>query len=232
MTRPTASPPGDEVTFFLRRRGILFFMSGFFLGGSGLTGAALLHWNQSAALPPDPDPKQKRLKQAAATSAVAISGVIRQWVWLWWPHWRVVEAEVQTSLLLLRGASQNTSSVSFTDGPCATALPLSGCTVIRATSTNDLKLSTPSGASETLRLPTPEAQRTWANALNGGSKAVRRRVIDVAYPPTWQPTANAGGLHVMELDKSSSEYKRIEKLAITQQACKPSNPDPNPKQPS
>ena len=81
------------------RRGLLALAAGFFFGGGGLSGAALLSWNATAATPPEEDKQERRRRKAEAklaaqenASDATISGLVRRWRWLWWPHWELAEA--------------------------------------------------------------------------------------------------------------------------------------------
>ena len=81
------------------RRGLLALAAGFFFGGGGLSGAALLSWNATAATPPEEDKQERRRRKAEAklaaqenASDATISGLVKRWRWLWWPHWELAEA--------------------------------------------------------------------------------------------------------------------------------------------
>ena len=230
-----------EEHILVRRRGLIFFVGGWFIGGSGL----VLRWNQAATEPPPEESKLERRRRKAEArlaaqedASASCSGLVRRWVgfgelpWYWWlPHWALAEAEVRQSLLLLRGASNSssTTSVGFADGPRCAALPLGGAKVEQKPASaaavgtsnggtsgqHDIVLTTPAGECETLRLPTKEAQAEWARALEGVSSRRRRRVIDVAFPQTWE--GNTEETRLVPLDRSSAEFKRVEKLALTQQ---------------
>ena len=83
-----------------------------------------------------------------------------------------------------------------------------------------LEVTTEEGATERLILPTAEALKRWVAALKGAAarRDGRRRVVDVAYPSSWEAPYEQPRL--VKLEASSSEYRGIEKLALSQQLKK------------
>lgn len=177
------------------------FFGGFFLGGGGLSGMALLRWNQDATQPVEEDKQSRRRRKLEAKlaahedSSAACSGSLHRWVgWdaSWWlPHWQLAEAEVRGKLLLLRGLDPRAQAagVSFGEGPKCIAMPLVGATVTTDKQDHSISITNSSGESEHLRVPTSEAQARWVQALKGGANALlsaRRRVVEVDFPPTWE----------------------------------------------
>lgn len=219
-----------------RRRGLVLFAVGFFFGGGGLSGLALLQWNLDAAEPPGEDKATRRRLKAEAKLAAreeadaSCAGVVRRWVWGssdWWlPHWQLVEAEVRRSLLLYRSCSSNAERLSveadFASGGRCSGVPLAGCRVVAgATQPQDerhtLEVVTEAGAKEQLLCPSAEARERWGAALRGASarRVGRRRVVDVAYPSTWEAPYEVPRL--VKLEAESKEYRRVERLAVSQQ---------------
>lgn len=228
------------------------FAGGFFFGGGGLSGLALVSWNLDAAQPDDEERKQK-VTGARADSAAMCSGLVRRWVWWdpgWWlPHWQVAEAEVRGSLLLLRRSLQHGSgsaSISFGQGRSCKALPLVGAKIDSldersrddppdlnaaanslpsttgplARSSEHIRVTTAAGEQEELLLPSPDAHSRWTRALQSGASPdagsrLWRRVVDVAFPSSWQ--GNLEEPQLVPLEKHSDEYRRVARMAKEQQ---------------
>ena len=222
--------PDDEKFFSLTwHRGKLLFATGFFFGGSGLSGAALLQWNQDAAQPPE-EHRTKLLGAANADDTIYV-GHLQRRVGSWWPHWEHAEAALRHSLLLVRqvdGKAEPSSAVSFAHGSKASALPLLGAKVETAEEQKlepqppqryTVVLTSPAGDVETLGFPSVEMQQQWVQALRaeaaGKHASYHRRLVDVAYPPTWQQPFER--TQIVPLERGSAEYKRVERLALSQQ---------------
>ena len=232
----------------------MFFAAGFFFGGGGLTGAAVIKWNQDAAEPlSEHDDKQaRRIKKRESKLAAqedlagtaACSGWLHRWVshWYGFGDWQLAEAEVRGNVLLLRDHTmprvQTTTAVAFGHGTTCDAVPLAGATVdvrsdapvepasrgaVRQERTHTIVLQTSAGEQEKLRLPTADLHSRWVNVLRqtaAGLTSLRRRVIDVAFPSTWEQPHES--FRLVPLEKGSSEYRRVAKLALSQQ-FKPSS---------
>ena len=82
---------------------------------------------------------------------------------------------------------------------------------------NGIDLTTAAGERESLRLPSREEQSLWARALKGEKDRwqARRRVVEVPVPKSWEAPFEQPQL--VSLNKHSQEYKRVEKLALSQQ---------------
>ena len=229
------------------RRGLLALAAGFFLGGGGLSGAALLSWNSSAAVPVEEDKQARRRRKAEAKLAAQeaadstlCAGLLQRWVWWpWYPHWKFVDAEVRRGLLLLRAASSESTSSTplvsrgsgsgFASGERCVALPLAGASAVelkpeaKAAAAGSgkysypIELTTAAGEHETLRLPSAEEQSRWSRALQGERDRSRasRRVVEVQLPPTWEAPFEQP--RIVLLDRGSAEFKRVERLALSQQ---------------
>lgn len=189
---------------------------------------------RKAALPDDENEEQykrrvrkeeKARKKLASSGDVCYHGSLHRWVWAsprWWlPHWRLMEAEVRGHLLLLSGGPEERpsgTSVTQVDsigavaakGRRATALPLNGASVRRASGdarakANDANGATPSpcefelrtsaGDVETLRVPVASDAplcREWLERLRSASRsseeelALRRRMVAVDIPSSWE----------------------------------------------
>ena len=230
---------------FHRRRGLLALAAGFFLGGGGLSGAALLSWNASAAESPVEDKQERRRRKAEAKLAAReepaayCSGLLQRWVWWpWYPHWQAVDAEVRRGMLLLRAATSESTSTplvsrdggsAFASGSRGVALPLAGATAVEVapepkTAANPrnkycypIELTTAAGEHETLRLPSAEEQSRWSRALKGEQHAsyAARRVVELSLPPSWEAPFEEP--RIVPLKPSSAEFKRVERLALSQQ---------------
>ena len=228
--------------FLVRRRGLLLFAGGFFFGGGGLSGAAVLRWNQDAARPPEEESKAERKRRKLEAKLAAkdddgtglCCGLLKRWMpfgWSWLPHWMLVEAEVRQGLLLLRrAADHHTSSINFAEGARCVAVPLSGAkievgtprsststaavTAASTSATHDIHITTSAGEHEVLRVSSTELQDKWARALKG-VRTAHRRVVEVAFPSTWEQPLEAPRL--VPLSADTAEYKHVERLALSQQ---------------
>lgn len=241
-SQSSLSSSGEDSTLSWHR-GKLLFLAGFFFGGGGLSGAAVLHWNQDAAQPPDED----RLKVGSYETEVAsCAGRLQRRVGSWWPHWEHAEAEVRHSVLLVRRVDKGaepTSAVNFAEGVRCQGVPLAGAKVVekvgngiavedcQAASSPRLQSHMPTahehtialtsavGDVEMLRLPTAETHQQWVHALRAEAQGKRAsdycRLIDVKYPSSWQRPYER--TRVVPLDRRSDEYRRVEQLALEQQ---------------
>ena len=94
-----AGTGASEQPLLLRHRGALLFAVGFFFGGGGLTGVAVLQWNSDAAAPPAETKQERRRRKAEAKLAAmaadtaACSGRLQRRGG-WFGGWQYAEAEV------------------------------------------------------------------------------------------------------------------------------------------